>query len=136
MNGRLLKNSLIGAAFGIASSLIFSLILGFALLALPDPTSLTDIAGHICRFAGAAICGTVASRLNKEAGLASGALSGSLYSAVLLLVSAFSGGFRLLYSLLMSLICIAVSALAGIAARPKEKSSAARRKALMKRSGL
>ncbi len=136
MNARLLKNSLIGAASGIAASFIISLILGFALLSLPDPTGLVDIAGHLCRFAGAAFCGIVTSKMNKEQGLASGALSGALYSSVLLFVSAFTGGFRLLYSLLMALICTVVSAVMGLISLPKEKSGAARRKALMKRSGM
>ncbi len=137
MSGKVLKNSLIGAAAGIAAAILLLLIFGFIALKNDDPDSLVSLTAHAARFIGAAATGFIASRLNKENGLLCGAFSGVFYSFVILLAAAFSDGeFRFLPSILICLICIVVSGVFGIIGLPGEKSGNARRKELMKRSGL
>ncbi len=137
MSGKLLKNSLIGAAVGIAAAMLLLLLLGFIALKNDDPDSLISLTAHAARFMGAAAAGFTAARFNRENGLLCGAASGVFYSVVILLAATFSeGDFRFLPSVLICLICIAVSSVFGIIGLPGEKSGNARRKELMKKSGL
>ncbi len=136
MSGKMLKHSLIGAGAGLAGAVLLLLLLGLILLQAENPDGPAAPGAQGVRLIGAAVGGFLAARLNREKGLLCGGTAGGFYSLVLLLAAAFTdGAFPVLRSLGGCLLCVGLSAGAGVLGLPGEKSGAARRRALMKRSG-
>ena len=137
MNGKMLLNSLKGAAIGLAAALILLLIFNFISLKTQDPDRLVPFFAHAAQFIGGAVAGFAASRFHRMNGMISGAIAGGFYAIIILLGAAFSEGeFSVLTSLLICAGILAVSAVTGILGLPGEKSGKAKRRDMMKRSGL
>lgn len=94
MNTMSLKNLLIAVA--VAYALIFLLLI-FANIALyrsPDPVSYTPVVACAAFYAGAFICGFIASKLHGENGTVYGLIAGIIYIGVIFIVSLFFKGER------------------------------------------
>lgn len=137
MNTRFLLNSLkaLAAAFLLAALLIF--IFNFIALKGEDPTKNISLFAYTSLFLSSFAGGIITSLMNKEKGLMWGAVTGMLYSLVIIITSlclSENGSFELIKVLLICIALIAVSAIGGFIALPKEKSLKQRRKEIMKRS--
>lgn len=136
MNGRLLLNALKGAGIALLISFVLLLLFNQILLQMPDPDSLLDVMAHTAQLIGAFLGGLLASRFHKERGFVVGGVTGVFYALLILLGSVFvDGSLRFLITLLLILLFIGAGALGGLLGTPGQKSSQARRKAMMKRMG-
>ena len=134
MNRQTFINALKGGAIGIAVATGLLFAFNFIALSTDDPDMLLSVLAHAARFTGAAAAGFSASRMNRENGLINGALGGVVYSLPILLISAFSeGSFSFFFSILLTLLSVAISAVFGLLGLPGEKSGRARRKNMIKR---
>lgn len=138
MDTKALLNSLksLAAAFLLAALLVFSF--NFIALRGDDPSKNLSLFAYAALFLSAFAGGILTSRLNKENGLICGAVTGLMYSAVICVVSLClcrDGSFSLVKILLISIALIAVSAIGGLIALPREKSLRQRRKEIMRGAG-
>ncbi len=136
MNKSLLLSALKGVAVGIPVSLVLLLIGNLIALETPDPDATASLLSHALRILGGFATGFAAARFHKEKGLLAGGLSGGFYTTLLALGAAILGGdFHFFSALLLCLAVIGASTLGGLLGLPGEKSSAAKRKAMLKRMG-
>ncbi len=136
MNKSLLLSALKGLGVGIAITLILLLIGNLIALKTPDPDTTASFLAHGIRILAGFATGFFAARFRREQGLVTGVVAGVLYTALLALGAAFiAGAFSFFSSLLLCLAVVASAAIGGILGIPGEKSSAAKRKALLKRIG-
>ena len=136
MNKGLFLSALKGAAVGILTSILLLLVGNLIALKTADPDSTASLLAHAIRLISGFAAGFAAARFHKEKGLLIGAVAGAFYTAVLALGAAFmADNFHFFSALLLCLAVIAASAVGGLLGLPGEKSSAAKRKAMMKRMG-
>lgn len=135
MDTRSFLNSLksLAAAFLLAALLIF--IFNFIALKGDDPSKNISLFAYTALFLSSFFGGIVTSLINKEKGLIGGTVTGALYAIIIFITSLFlckDGDFDLVKAFLICIGLIAISALGGFIALPKEKSLKQRRKEIMK----
>ncbi len=136
MNAKPLISALKGAGIGILVSVILLAVGNLIALKTPDPDTTIGLLAHAVRLISGFTAGLAAARFLREKALAVGALGGLFYTAVLFLGAAvIDGNFRFFPALLLGLATVAAAAVGGLVGRPGEKSSHAKRKAMMKRMG-
>lgn len=125
-------------------STLAALIVSFALLLIfcagayrmADPEQSLAIMAYITLYIGGALCGLLSARLEKERGLIVGAVSGTIYSSILLILSSIierGKGLNTGFALLMLLSVIIESAVFGRIFIPKGVSVNKRRREIRKK---
>ncbi len=133
MQSKLFSAILRSIAITVPSCLLLLVLSSAALTAAPDPAAILPILAYAILVLGAAICGFLTVRFHRARGLLCGALSGAIYSSLLLIVGLALGMENCLPAILLCIACIAVSAVFGYLALPKTPSAASvRRSALLK----
>ena len=135
MSPKLLYACLKGLAISIFCCFLLLLAASGVLSAQKDPAPLIPICAYAILALGSALCGFLSVKFHPSRGLLCGALSGSIYAAVLLLVGLAIGMEHFVPAFLISLLCIVISAVFGYLALPKAPSAESiRRTALLRAS--
>ncbi len=136
MNAKPFISALKGAGIGILVSVVLLAIGNLIALKTPDPDKTASFLAHAVRLISGFAAGLAAARFLKERAPITGGVAGLFFTLSLFLGAAIlPGNFRFLPALLLSLATVAAAAVGGLAGRPGEKSSHAKRKAMMKRLG-
>jgi len=134
MSVKLFRNTLKALLVAVGSVTALLFILSYVSYKSPDPDKFLSLFAYAALLIGAVLCGAVSSRINKKDGLICGALTGALYSLLLLMGSAICGmgdSFNPLLTLVVCAVSVLISSVFGILFVPKDSSMKKRRREML-----
>lgn len=135
MNLRFISSTVKAVAVSMCLTLILMLVFSLISITKKNPTEFLQSFAYICLYTSSVVCGYCAAKMHKSKHIPIAALSGSLFSLLILIISLFSenemrasGAMRWFQYLLIILISI----VGGVLASPKQRSIKRTKSKLMK----